>query len=336
MLSLPEVDSHLGASRLSRSALLALKLVVTALCFWYLAWKIDPAQFLLVINTLNLWWTGLAVLTIMLQIPLVGLRWCKIIDALRADRAPVRHGPIIAITMIASFLLQVVPTLAVDTVRVVMLRRFGPGWREGLAGVIIDRMVSIVVLVAIGFVTLLLPSALTVNLEYRVPAIEIFGAVLAVALGGVFSAPYLASMLDQWPATRWVGKLSRATYYVLLGSGAGAAIAIIAVSGHLLTIVTIWILGHALGLGISVVDASILFTVMVAVMLVPVSISGWGIRELAVITLLAERGVPVEQSLLLSLSFGLVLVVAALPGALVWALWSPNRSQRVALTGEPS
>src|SRR5215467_517741 len=177
MLSLSEVDSHLGASRLSRSALFALKLVVTALCFCYLAWKIDPAQFLLVVNTLDLWWAALAVLTIMLQIPRVGLRWCKIIDTLKTDRAPIRHGPIIAITMIASFLLQVVPMLAVDTVRVVMLRRLGRGWREGLVGVIFDRMVSIVALVAIGFVTLLLPSALIANLGYRVAAIEIFGVV---------------------------------------------------------------------------------------------------------------------------------------------------------------
>jgi hypothetical protein len=61
---------------------------------------------------------------------------------------------------------------------------------------------------------------------------------------------------------------------------------------------------------------------MIAVSLVPISIGGWGLRELAVSSLLQSHGVPLEQSLFFSVSFGLVLIVAPVPALLVGAVIS--------------
>jgi hypothetical protein len=74
-----------------------------------------------------------------------------------------------------------------------------------------------------------------------------------------------------------------------------------------------------------VLDAALLFTFMVSIALIPVSIGGWGLRELAISSLLGAYGVPLEQALFFSVSFGLVLMLAALPGAVVWAFFSPAR-----------
>ena len=52
-------------------------------------------------------------------------------------------------------------------------------------------------------------------------------------------------------------------------------------------------------------DAAVLFTVMIGVVLVPISIGGWGLRELAVISLLGNHGMAPEQALLFSVCFGL-------------------------------
>jgi hypothetical protein len=60
-----------------------------------------------------------------------------------------------------------------------------------------------------------------------------------------------------------------------------------------------------------------LFTVMVGVQFVPISISGWGLRELAVISLLGTHGIAPERALLFSVCFGFVLAVGSLPGALI-------------------
>jgi hypothetical protein len=97
-----------------------------------------------------------------------------------------------------------------------------------------------------------------------------------------------------------------------------------------LTIVIVWLVGRAQGLALPLPDAAVLFTVMIGVLLVPISIGGWGQRELAVISLLATHGVAPERALLFPVCFGLTLAVGSLPGALVWLLYSFASARRSA------
>ena len=90
---------------------------------------------------------------------------------------------------------------------------------------------------------------------------------------------------------------------------------------HALTIVVVWSLGRAQGLVLPLSDAAVLFTVMIGVVLVPISIGGWGLRELAVVSLLSTHGVAPERALLFSVCFGLALAVGSLPGALAWLVY---------------
>jgi glycosyltransferase 2 family protein len=81
-------------------------------------------------------------------------------------------------------------------------------------------------------------------------------------------------------------------------------------------------MGRALGLAFGIGDAAVLFTVMVGVTAVPISISGWGLRELAVVSLLGRHGVPAEEALLFSVGFGVASAIASLPGAFAWLVYS--------------
>jgi hypothetical protein len=85
-------------------------------------------------------------------------------------------------------------------------------------------------------------------------------------------------------------------------------------------------LACAEGLELSPADAAALFTVIGGVAVIPVSIGGWGLREMGVISLLQLQGVPVEQALVLSVSFGVVTFLASMPGAIAWLLYSPDRT----------
>jgi hypothetical protein len=77
-----------------------------------------------------------------------------------------------------------------------------------------------------------------------------------------------------------------------------------------------------------------LFVVMIGVVAVPISIGGWGLRELAVVSLLGAHGVPAERALLFSVCFGLALLIGSLPGALAWLLFPfPSGRRSVARFG---
>jgi hypothetical protein len=54
-----------------------------------------------------------------------------------------------------------------------------------------------------------------------------------------------------------------------------------------------------------------------------------------VTSLLASQGVPIERGLFFSVCFGVALLVAALPGALMWAVYSPGHSRKYAPISDP-
>jgi hypothetical protein len=97
---------------------------------------------------------------------------------------------------------------------------------------------------------------------------------------------------------------------------------------HLLTIAAVWSLGRAQGLLLPLPDAAVLFAVMIGVALIPISVGGWGLRELAVVSVLGSHGVAPEQALLFSVGFGLIVMLGSLPGAPVWLIYSFAPSYR--------
>jgi hypothetical protein len=73
-----------GDGGAGKIAIFAAKLLVTGACFWYVSRQIDWRQVLSAIPLLDFRWAALATLVAMLQIPLAGLRWHNIVDALVA------------------------------------------------------------------------------------------------------------------------------------------------------------------------------------------------------------------------------------------------------------
>ena len=319
-----------GAGKL---ALFAAKLLVTGACFWYVSRQIDLSQLRSALFALDFRWATFAVLVVVLQIPLVAVRWRSILEELAACGARITRAAITAVTAIAIFFGQVLPSVAGEGVRAWFLVRLGCDWRNALTSVVIDRSVGVGLLVAFGFLALLLPSGLTALGGYRNLVLFAYGALLLAGALALAFAPAIVPVLAGWRYSRWVAMLAADTHRVLLGPKSPLILAMGCLI-HALTILVVWSLGRAQGLALPVADAADLFTVMLGVTIVPISISGWGLREVAVVSLLADHGVAPANALLFSVEFGITLAIASLPGALTWLLYpiSPIRSVR----GHPS
>jgi uncharacterized membrane protein YbhN (UPF0104 family) len=55
---------------------------------------------------------------------------------------------------------------------------------------------------------------------------------------------------------------------------------------------------------------------MLLIVMIPVSLAGWGVREASLIALLAPLGVDSKDAFLIGILFGLMGLVSALPGGL--------------------
>jgi uncharacterized membrane protein YbhN (UPF0104 family) len=328
-----ETTSRPRGGGIEKLAIFAAKLIVTGGCFWYVSRQIDLRQALSAVPLLDFRWAAFAIFLVVLQIPLLGVRWCSILDALAVRTARVTAVATIAVSAIGVFFAQVLPSVAGEGVRAWLLVRLGCDWRSAVTSVVIDRGVGVGLLIAIGFgILLLMPSSLTALGGYREVVLGLYGAMLLVAALGLVLAPTVAPWLSRWRFSRWLATLAVDARRVLLGPY-GPMILGIGCLVHLLTIVVIWSLGRAQGMLLPVSDAAILFTVMISVALVPISIGGWGLREVAVISLLGNHGVPPERALLFSVCFGLALAVGSLPGALAWLLYSFAPSRRATEPG---
>jgi glycosyltransferase 2 family protein len=306
---------------LDQVAFFAAKLAVTAGCFWYVSRQVDFAQLASAIPQLNLRWAAFGTLMAVAEIPLLALRWRNILAALGALNRRTTYGAVTAVTAIGIFFVQVLPSVAGDGVRAWLLVRLGADWRSAVSSVVIDRGVGVLLLLAIGFIALLLPSGLIALGSYRQMVLLAYGAVLVGGGVALLLIPTIAPLLCRWRYSRWIGVLAEAVYRVLLGPRS-AVILGLGIAVHALTVLIVWCVASAQGLALPLSDAAVLFAVMVGVGLVPISVGGWGLREVAVVSLLAGHGMPPEKALLFSVCFGLVLAAGSLPGVLVWLVYS--------------
>ena len=178
-----ETTSPARGGGIEKAAIFAAKLIVTAACFWYVSRQIDLSQVLSAVPLLDFRWAAFAMLVVVLQIPLLGVRWCNILDALAVrNDAPVTRVATIAVTAIGVFFAQVLPSVAGEGVRAWLLVRLGCDWRSAVTSVVIDRGVGVGLLIAIGFaILLLLPSSLTALGGYREMVLALYGAMLLAA-----------------------------------------------------------------------------------------------------------------------------------------------------------
>jgi hypothetical protein len=316
-----ETTSRPRGGGIKKIAIVASKLLVTGGCFWYVARQIDVRALMADIPLLDFRWAILAALVAMSQIPLVALRWRMILDGLAARTLRMTDAAMAAITAIGVFFVQVLPSAVGEGVRAWLLVRLGCGWGPAVTSVVLDRAVGVGLLVAVGFVALLFPSGLTALGGYRDLVLVVYAALLLAGVVGLLLVPKLVPLLERWRYSRWIATLACDAHRVLLGPKSPAIVAVGSLI-HVLTIFLVWSLGRAQGLSLPLSDAAVLFTVMVGVTIVPISISGWGLRELAVVSLLGNFGVAPEKALLFSVCFGLTLAVGSLPGALCWLLYS--------------
>jgi uncharacterized membrane protein YbhN (UPF0104 family) len=306
------------------AAVLAAKLGVTAACFWYFSSKISWDAFAGAVTVIDLPWAMLALAVMTFQIPLAGIRWAEIVGVLAPAATRGARLRMLAITSIGVFFGQIVPNLLGETVRVWMLARLGVDSRIGVASVLIDRAVGVFALVVLAFIAFLLPTPSTSLGGHRAGVLLVLGGVLAAGMAGLLIARPAGAFLARHRLTAWLGRYAVNAQEVLVPSRVRASVASLALAVHVLTIAAIWMLARAEGVALSAADAAALFTVIGGVAVIPISIGGWGLREVGVMSLLQLQGIPAEQALVLSISFGAVTFLASLPGAIAWLLYSPR------------
>ncbi len=313
-------------ARHSRARLFTfVKLTLSALALGFLALKVDLAAAWQHMASQSLWLVAAALIALSAQIVLGALRWRTILESLGARAA---LPELMRVFYVAAFFSNWMwgGAVAGDGVRAWLSVRMQMRVMRAITSVILDRAVAVagvailVILTAPLFAAQLGDTA-TASTAWTAWTPWAPAAAAGALLIGIGVASQMYRLPLNWHRHRLLGAvqtLSVETRAVFLRPGVAVAALGLAVAAQFAMSLAAYALAWSMDIGLSLTNCLVLIQPVVLATALPISIGGWGVRETAMIALLALVGVPASAALALSVQLGLLSMVAALPGLALW------------------
>jgi len=291
-----------------------LKFALSALLLGFLIHNVDFTRAAAILGAADPWLAGLAVVAL-LAVPAVSVpRWRAILGCL-GHRLPT--AVIARALYIGSFFNQVLPSsIGGDAWRIWFCTRAGVPVGVATNSVLIERLVGLLAVLLCFCLTLPLLMARIGDGAVRWLLWLMLGGCVAVVLG-LATIAAASHRLDSVKLLRPLASLGVALSAVARSAQVPLLIWT-GLLGQLVAIVAFFAASRSVGAPLSFLDCAVTLAPGLLVALVPVSLGGWGVREGAFVVLLGFYGVAPEQSLIVSILFGLALLVASLPGLVLW------------------
>ena len=212
------------------------------------------------------------------------------------------------------FFNQGLPTsIGGDALRVLDVAGRGFRKRDALYAIVIDRVAGLGALLLLTLVACAANPALLPEKLYRVVFLIIVAGLLGLIVGYVagkhaWFKPYPRLAIVQLLAERLYQAVSAQRLQLLLSS---LLVPVLALLGFFAT-------GRALGLPYDAMTYFAIVPLALVLSIVPVSIAGWGVREGAMVGLFSLIGADKTAVLMMSLLYGIMLIIVSLPGLVVF------------------
>lgn len=296
----------------SRRALnLLLRFAFTIALLLFVLRSIDPRESLATLRQAD---PGLLLLALLAQLASTALsawRWQLVMQNLGFGQTPRFYWNSYFKGM---FFNQALPTsIGGDAVRIIDIARCGFRKRDALYGVAIDRLAGLGALLLLAFLAYLGNPAL-LPAEVSRPILLLMAAGLLGLLGLSWLKRW--AWLERYPPLALLRAISLHVHRAFSGKrlgllGSSLLVPCFALLGFLAS-------GHALGLSFGLATYFAIVPPALIVSILPVSIAGWGVREGALVGLFSLIGANRSAVLMMSLLYGLMLIVVSLPGLLVF------------------
>jgi uncharacterized protein (TIRG00374 family) len=314
---------------MTRRLRVALTLIVTGLATAYVVWKIDVSRTVEILGDTNLGYFAVAVALALVTTWPMALRWKWLLDAKGIHD---RLNWLTRAYFVSYAAGQVLPTaIGGDASRIYETARRHPGNTGTIAGaVVLERAIG-------GAATLLLAGiglALAVG-EYDIGVYLWIEAIFVVGtvVGGflIFSRRarrwlrWLAPLLARVRVERPIRALYEGMHGFREHVGALVAVFVLTIGIQVARILSIWLCGEALGLGLSPRPYFVLGPLLFLVMLVPFTINGLAVREAFFIDFLTRLDVDADAAAATGFLFFATTIALALPGVAIVA-WEAIRA----------
>lgn len=308
------------------------KLLISGGLIWYLLAEIGVADTVERARSLPVLTLAAAFLLISGQCVLGGIRWKLVILAIGAYLG---LGKAVQITFVGLFFNQFLPaSLGADLVRMWQSTRAGLPVAAAVTTVMLERFGNLLSIFAMALLTLpVLGTYTNAGGAQKVIALASLGGAAALIL--LMFLDRLPENWRRWRIVRGMVHLARDARALFLKPRYALLVFLTAVAGQIALAAAVWLIALGLAIDVRFIDCLVLMPPVVLVSSLPISVAGWGVRELAMVGAFGMLGVPGESALALSVILALTATAVSLPGGVIW-LWLRSAAREAAARSVPS
>ena len=290
-----------------------LKLIVSILLLWIVARLVDFNLLSTIILNSNPAFIAFAILLQLASTTLAAYRWSLIMGALQFHETFMFY---LTRYFKGAFFNQALPgSIGGDAVRGLELGKMGYSKKEAFSGIFIDRIV--------GLAGLLILNLIANTLSGHLLPTWLFNLINAISIGGITGFAVLILLrkitwLQNYRITQIFASLSSRLRKVYANKQAIFTQISLSIIIHFFSVLSLYELSLAIGMTLPLSIFLVVVPPVFLLTIIPISLAGWGVRESAMIGLFLLIGASKEMILSVSILYGVMLVVASLPGLFIW------------------
>lgn len=292
------------------------RIFLTAAILVYLGSRIDLRAAGMALVHLDLGAAGVVLILLAVDRAVMVWRWILL---LRASQTAVSIPSAIWIYLVSSFVGSFLPAgVGADALRAYSLGRRTAENSEAFASVAVDRVLGMLSIVLLGVAGV---AVWTQRVDPGLWQPTLVLVILTAGLtGGVFWSDRLlrAALPEAWHGSRHAARLLRLADALARYRGRHSALGsvmLLSIGVQVLRVLEAYVLGRGIDITIGFGYYLVFMPVGLLMLLLPISISGFGLPQGMIVWMLRPQGVPDPQSFALSTLIVLSGLVGNLPGA---------------------
>jgi hypothetical protein len=320
---------------------LILRIVICAAILYYIAGKIEWAKTLGILKAMDPLWLAASFLAFAPMLAITAWRW-EVLLAVQGIKLP--FAQVFQLNLVGQFFNAfLLGSTGGDVVKIYYATRAAPRKRSAAGlSVVIDRLIGLLVLIGIALVFIatqwdfLTRSApgdesdqAVLGFSHLTPALAVY-LVLAIAVGAtvVIGASLMLPGIKRWAKARGLwerlplhGTLERVFDAYQAYSQAYSAMGVVilqSIVNHAINIVLAWCILRAMHLDADFWKFASILPIIFLLIAVPVTISGFGVREWLCILFFALFGFSKEHAIAFSLTIWMVYTGWSVVGGLMY------------------
>ena len=258
------------------------------------------------------------VMLLTLQLGISTFRWQRVVVLLSKKTFRPAYVRLFNLNFVSVFFNSCLPgTIGGDVVRAMLLKNSQLPMHLCFHSVIIDRLFALAGVFVMVIISLPLMQQWITTLP---TGALLVGAATAAGLGLLLldKAPALLAPFAGNRMVTHAARLLENMRHVVFSPVESLVMLAQAVIAHACYCISIYWLAQNLGADLTLLESLVLTPPVMLLMMLPISVGGWGIREVSMVGFFSLVGIPNELALAVSVQMGVLTIIASLPGALCY------------------